>query len=52
MHPITKLGKGKAVTMDDPVTGWFEVTQYKDKQAMAIANLVETKCLDRYPWPT
>ena len=32
----------KAVTMIDPVTGWFERTQYIDKKAMVIANLVKT----------
>ena len=34
-----------------PVTGWFEVTQYKDKRVMKIANLVEIKWLSRYPRP-
>ena len=37
--------------MIDPVTGWFEVTQYRNKKAMKIANLVETTWLVRYPWP-
>ena len=37
--------------MIDPVTGWFEVTQYNDKKAMTIANLVETTWLVRCPWP-
>ena len=32
----------KSVTMIDPVTGWFEVTQYVDKKVMTIANFVET----------
>ena len=31
----------KAVTMIDPVTGWFEVRQYSNKKAMTITNLVE-----------
>ena len=35
----------------DPVTGWFEVTQYSDKKAMKISNLVETTGLARYLWP-
>ena len=34
-----------------PITRWLEVTQYSDKKAMTIANLVETKWLVRYPWP-
>ena len=34
----------------DPVTGWFEVTQYRDKKMMTIVNLVETTWLIRYPW--
>ena len=37
--------------MIDPVTGWFEVTQYNKKRAMAIAKLVETTWLSRYPRP-
>ena len=41
----------KAVTMIDHFTRWFEVTQYSDKKVMAIANLVETTWLLRYPWP-
>ena len=41
----------KAVTMIDPVTGWFEITQYNDKKYMVIANLVETTWLVQYPWP-
>ena len=32
----------KGVAMIDPVTGWFEITQYDDKRAIYIANLVET----------
>ena len=32
----------KVVTMIDPVTGWFEIAQYDDKNAISIANLVET----------
>ena len=41
----------KAVTMINPVTGWFEVTQYRDKKVMTIVNLVETTWLVRYQWP-
>ena len=37
--------------MIDPVTGWFEVTQYNNKRVMEIANLVEITCLSRYPRP-
>ena len=32
----------KAVTMIDNVTAWFEITQYNDKIAISIVNLVET----------
>ena len=39
----------KAVTMFDPVTGWFEVVRYEDKTAITIANLLETAWLCRYP---
>ena len=37
--------------MIDPVTGWFEITQYDDKRAISITNLVETTWLSRYPRP-
>ena len=37
--------------MIDPVTGWFEVTQYNDKRAMSIARLVKTMWISRYPIP-
>ena len=37
--------------MIDPVTRWFEITQYKDKETMTIVNLVETAWLLQYPWP-
>ena len=42
----------KAVTMIDPFTGWFEITQYANKTAGEIANIVEQTWLSRYPWPT
>ena len=35
--------------MIDPVTGWFEITQYGDTRAIYITNLVETMWLCRYP---
>ena len=37
--------------MIDPVTEWFEVTQYSNKKAVMIANLVENMWLIWYPWP-
>ena len=37
--------------MIDPVTVWFEITQYNDKRAILIAKLVETTWLSRYPKP-
>ena len=37
--------------MIDPVTEWFEITEYNDKKAMTIVNLVETMWLVQYPWP-
>ena len=39
----------KSKTMIDPVTGWFEVTQYRNKKAMTIANLIENTWKVRYP---
>ena len=37
--------------MIDPATGWFELKTAKEKDAMAVASLVETTWLTRYPWP-
>ena len=34
--------------MIDPVTGWLEITQYDDKRAISIANLVGNTWLTRY----
>ena len=54
-YKINRKGKYhlifKAVNMVYPVTGWFEVTQYKDKELMMIVNLVKATWLVRYPWP-
>ena len=54
-YKIRRKGKEplilKSVTMIDPGTGWFEMTQYRNKKAMTIAYLVETMWLVRYPWP-
>ena len=41
----------KSITMIDPVTRWFEVTQYSNKKAMTIAKLVETTWMVWYPCP-
>ena len=35
--------------MIDPVRGWLEITQYNNKRAISISNLVETMWLSRYP---
>jgi len=40
-----------ALTFIDPATGWFEMTEIKNKQADNIANMVEKQWLSRYPWP-
>ena len=37
--------------MIDPVTEWFEITQYNDKRAISIANLVKNTWMYRYPRP-
>ena len=34
--------------MIDPVTGWFEISQYGDRKAMSIAKLDETMWMSRY----
>ena len=41
----------KAVTIIDPVTGWFEIVGYDDKKVITIAKLVETMWLSRYSRP-
>jgi hypothetical protein len=41
----------QCVTMIDPATGWFELKLVKEKDAMEVANAVETTWLTRYPWP-
>ena len=46
-----RKSKSKAITMIDPKTGWFEVTQYNNTRAISIATLVETMWLSRYPRP-
>ena len=40
------------VTMIDPATGWFEITEIKTKRADVVSNVVETTWLTRYPYPT
>jgi Integrase zinc binding domain len=39
------------VTMIDPATGWFEMKEIQNKQAINIANIVEQTWLTRYPIP-
>ena len=52
---IRRIGKEtlilKDVTTIDPITGWFEITQYNGKKAMTIMKLVETTRKFSYPWP-
>ena len=38
--------------MIDPTTGWFEIENYKNKQAATVLNLVYQLWLCRYPQPT
>ena len=49
LYKIIRKGKEtlilKSVTIIDPVTGWFEVTQYNDKKVTTIANLVKNMWL-------
>ena len=37
--------------MIDDVTGWFEIKQYDDKNAILITNLVDTTWLNKYLIP-
>ena len=34
--------------MIEPVTGWFKITQFDNKRAISIANLVKTTVLTMY----
>jgi len=38
--------------MINPATGWFEIKELKDKEAILVANLVEQTWLTRYSWPS
>ena len=40
-----------AMTMIDPVTGWFEIAQIKNKTAEEVSSNLEMTWLSRYPWP-
>jgi transposase InsO family protein len=40
------------VTMIDSATGWFEMKEIPNKEAMIIANIIEQTWFSRYPWPT
>ena len=40
-----KIPTLKCVTMIDPATGWFEVSQYDDKKSITVANIVEQQWL-------
>ncbi len=40
------------LTMIDPATGWFEITEIPNRQADYVANALELTWLTRYPWPT
>ena len=44
--------KIKFITMIDAVMGWFKKLEYNNKCATTITNVVETICLNRYPWRT
>ena len=36
--------------MIDPATGWFEMREIKNREAIEVANLVEIAWFTRYPW--
>ena len=41
----------ESLTMINPVTVWFEISQYDDKKERYIAKLVDTTWMSRYPIP-
>jgi hypothetical protein len=51
------IGKGKkethlhCLTMINPATGWFEISEVEDKTSAKIANLFEMLWINHYPWP-
>jgi hypothetical protein len=54
-YTIKRRGKKNLIlwclTMIDPATGWFEMREIPNKEAITVANLVEQTWLTRYPWP-
>ena len=55
-YKIARPGKKKdlvlnACTMIDPATGWFEISEIKNKHSDTISNIVECQWFCRYPWP-
>ena len=42
----------QAVTVVNPIMGWFKVAEYNNKHEITIINLVDTTLLTRYPWTT
>ena len=36
--------------MIDPIKGWLKITQYDDKCAITVTNLVENMWLSKYPF--
>jgi len=54
-YTIKRRGKNNLIlwclTMIDPATGWFEMREIPNKEAITVANLVEQTWLTRYPWP-
>ena len=41
-----------ALTMINPATSWFDMTEIKTKSTEAIANKIEEMWLSQYPWPS
>ena len=39
------------LTMIDPVTGWFEITEIPEKKADTVVNILEMRWFNRYPRP-
>ena len=40
----------KVINTTNPVTGWFEITQYNYKKYMTIVNLAKILWLTKDPW--
>ena len=51
-YKIRIEGHDEPIILMDPVTGWYKIVQYTNKQISKMKILKEKACLCRYPRPT